>query len=424
MARTHPYSVIDKLSNLVATPFADSDDSLSSLELSPTLGLEDTRSHGMLKHPLGMSDSTDVPETLNRAGKKETEPLLRENPGRFVLFPIEHEKVWKLYKQAEASFWIAEEMDLSTDCIHWKTKLTENERYFIKHILAFFAASDGIVIENLAINFMREVQIPEARCFYGFQIAIENIHSEVYSVLIDTLAESSEEKASLFSAVDNFPAIKRKADWAIRWIGAGEGGGVSFGVRVVAFAAIEGIFFSGSFCSIFWLKKRGLMPGLSFSNELISRDERLHTDMACLVFSMLQDKPSQSLVYEIIREAVTIEKDFVTESLPVRLIGMNHTLMCQYIEFVADVLLLQLGFPKMYGTSNPFGWMELIDLNGKTNFFERRVSEYSLPNMGGKKRKLLAKKSLSASSPHTSSLGNNKARESRMGRHLEFAEDV
>jgi ribonucleotide reductase beta subunit family protein with ferritin-like domain len=366
-------------------------------------------------------------------GKHEEEPLLRENPDRFVLFPINHHAVWQLYKKAEASFWTAEEMDLAVDCIHWKNKMNEKERYFIKHVLAFFAASDGIVIENLALNFMREVQIPEARCFYGFQIAIENIHSEVYSILIDTLAETSEEKTRLFSAVDNFPAIKRKADWAIRWIGGGNEG-VSFGVRVVAFAAVEGIFFSGSFCSIFWLKKRGLMPGLSFSNELISRDERLHTDMACLVFSMLVDKPSQRLVEEIIREAVTIEKEFVTESLPVRLIGMNHALMCQYIEFVADVLLVQLGFPKIYGTSNPFGWMELIDLNGKTNFFERRVSEYSVPNIhtgsGGKKRKTLGKgapRNLSASSPSPRA-PSQQAREDMkfggIGGHLEFDQDV
>jgi ribonucleotide reductase beta subunit family protein with ferritin-like domain len=435
-------------SSILATPAADSDDSSSGFS-SPSLSLEDL-AEGAQQH-LGMSDSSEPtwgklqkPQKAARIDSKE--PLLRENPGRFVLFPIKHDAIWKMYKKAMASFWVAEEMDLSTDCIHWKEKLNANERYFIKHVLAFFAASDGIVIENLAINFMREVQIPEARCFYGFQIAIENIHSEVYSILIDTLAESPQEKTMLFSAVDNFPAIKRKADWAIRWIGAGEDGEASFGVRVVAFAAVEGIFFSGSFCSIFWLKKRGLMPGLSFSNELISRDERLHTDMACLIFSMLVHKPSHELVRKIISEAVVIEKDFVTESLPVRLIGMNHRLMCQYIEFVADVLMVQLGFPKIYGTANPFGWMEMIDLNGKTNFFERRVSDYALPNMNlgkgkknrdgkkngnGKKRKLGGPgtlKTLSASCPsRATSGGGTSAREEegeRVGGHMEFADDV
>jgi ribonucleotide reductase beta subunit family protein with ferritin-like domain len=454
MARVHTYhshepllfkNILDEESTLVTIPSTDPDDSLST-DLS--LSLEDL-ADGVERHT-GISDSTDVPEKFPwnfsmEIRKNEKEPLLRANPGRFVLFPIKHEEVWKLYKKAVASFWVAEEMDLATDCIHWKNKLDEKERYFIKHVLAFFAASDGIVIENLAINFMREVQIPEARCFYGFQIAIENIHSEVYSILIDTLAESAKEKTTLFSAVDNFPAIKRKADWAIRWIGAGGDSKIPFGVRVVAFAAVEGIFFSGSFCSIFWLKKRGLMPGLSFSNELISRDERLHTDMACLIFSMLVDKPSHRLVQEIIREAVTIEKEFVTESLPVRLIGMNHTLMCQYIEFVADVLLVQLGFPKMYKTPNPFGWMELIDLNGKTNFFERRVSDYALPNMNlrngdgkknlrerefegkRKKRKVSPKGSLSASSPFPETPSGKVARgsgETRIGGHLEFDEDV
>jgi ribonucleotide reductase beta subunit family protein with ferritin-like domain len=359
-------------------PMMDSDDT-GSLSLS----FEDMNANDEFpvcgEDSLAASDSNKHENPRRASFFKSHEPILKENPGRFVLFPIKHEKVWKLYKQAEASFWTAEEVNLSVDRIQWKERLTAAERGFIKSVLAFFAASDGIVIENLAINFMKEVQIPEARCFYGFQIAIENIHSEVYSILIDTLAESSSEKTKLFNAVNNFPAIKRKADWALRWIGKGDT--VPFGVRVVAFAAIEGIFFSGSFCSIFWLKKRGVMPGLCFSNELISRDERLHTDMACLMFSMLVDPPSQETVYTIISEAVSIEKEFVTESLPVRLIGMNHNLMKQYIEFVADVLLVQLGFPKMYETKNPFGWMELIDLNGKTNFFERRVSEYARPNI-------------------------------------------
>jgi ribonucleoside-diphosphate reductase beta chain len=299
------------------------------------------------------------------------EPLLQENPDRFVIFPIKHDEVWKMYKQAEASFWTTEEIDLSQDQLDWE-RLNDEERHFVKHVLAFFAASDGIVNENLAINFMKDVQIPEARCFYGFQIAIENIHSETYSLLIDTYIKDPAEKDRLFHAIDTVPCVKRKAEWAIRWTGAQ----ASFPERLIAFAAVEGIFFSGSFCSIFWLKKRGLMPGLSFSNELISRDEGLHTDFACLLFSMLKTKPSVEEVTRIIADAVVIEKEFITEALPVSLIGMNAELMQQYIEFVADRLLVALGCQKIYNALNPFTWMEMISLQGKTNFFEKRVSEY------------------------------------------------
>jgi ribonucleoside-diphosphate reductase beta chain len=299
------------------------------------------------------------------------EPLLQENPDRFVIFPIKHDEVWKMYKQAEASFWTTEEIDLSQDQLDWE-RLNDEERHFVKHVLAFFAASDGIVNENLAINFLKDVQIPEARCFYGFQIAIENIHSETYSLLIDTYIKDPAEKDRLFHAIDTVPCVKRKAEWAIRWTGAQ----ATFPERLIAFAAVEGIFFSGSFCSIFWLKKRGLMPGLSFSNELISRDEGLHTDFACLLFSMLKTKPSVEEVTRIIADAVVIEKEFITDALPVSLIGMNAELMQQYIEFVADRLLVALGCQKIYNATNPFTWMEMISLQGKTNFFEKRVSEY------------------------------------------------
>ena len=298
------------------------------------------------------------------------EPLLKENKGRFVLFPIQHDEIWKMYKKAEASFWTAEEIDLSGDLKDWKI-LNDGERHFISHVLAFFAASDGIVNENLAVNFMREVQTPEARSFYGFQIMIENIHSETYSLLIDTYIKDPQEKTKLFNAIETVPCVKKKADWALKWINSN-----NFVERLVAFAAVEGIFFSGSFCSIFWLKKRGLMPGLSFSNELISRDEGLHCDFACLLYKMIQNKLSRERVYEIIRNAVEIEKEFVRDALPVDLIGMNSKLMCQYIEFVADRLLVALGYPKFYNKINPFDFMELISLQGKTNFFEKRVGEY------------------------------------------------
>ncbi|KAJ1969423.1 Ribonucleotide-diphosphate reductase (RNR), small subunit [Dispira parvispora] len=300
------------------------------------------------------------------------EPLLKANPGRFVLFPIKYHEIWQMYKKAEASFWTAEEVDLSKDMHDWE-RLNDNERHFIKHVLAFFAASDGIVNENLLERFSNEVQIAEARCFYGFQIMIENIHAEMYSLLIDTYIRDVKERDYLFQALDNIPCIRRKADWALRWIGDQR---ASFGERLVAFAAVEGIFFSGSFASIFWLKKRGLMAGLTFSNELISRDEGLHTDFACLLFSHLRNKPSQEVVKAIIVEAVAIEQDFLSDALPVSLIGMNATLMKQYIEFVADRLLVALGCPKHYRSENPFDFMDLISLQGKTNFFEKRVSDY------------------------------------------------
>lgn len=276
-----------------------------------------------------------------------------------------------MYKQAEASFWTTEEIDLGPDLEDWK-KLTSEEQHFIKHVLAFFAASDGIVNENLVVNFMQDVTIPEARCFYGFQIAIENIHAETYSLLIDTYIKDPKEKDYLFNALETVPAVKRKAEWALRWIDQAP----SFAHRLIAFAAVEGIFFSGSFCSIFWLKKRGLMPGLSFSNELISRDEGLHTDFACLLYTMVQYKLSAQEVAGIITDAVSIEQEFVRDALPVSLIGMNAQMMTQYIEFVADRLLVALGQEKHYHAANPFPWMELISLQGKTNFFEKRVSEY------------------------------------------------
>lgn len=299
------------------------------------------------------------------------EPILQENKDRFVLFPIKHDIIWQMYKKAEASFWTAEEIDLAQDLVDWNSKLNEDEKYFIKHVLAFFAASDGIVNENLAINFMNEVQYPEARCFYGYQIMIENIHSETYSLLIDTYIKDPNEKDKLFHAIDTIPCVGKKAEWALKWISNG-----TFQERLVAFAAVEGIFFSGSFCSIFWLKKRGLMPGLSFSNELISRDEGLHCDFACLLYSQLENKLNPEQVAEIIINAVEIEKEFVSDALPVRLIGMNAHLMCQYIEFVADRLLLSLGCAKHFNVTNPFDFMELISLQGKTNFFEKRVAEY------------------------------------------------
>lgn len=301
----------------------------------------------------------------------QDEPLLRENKDRFVLFPIQHREVWAMYKKHMASFWTAEELDLSQDQKDWQT-LSTDEQHFIKMVLAFFAASDGIVLENLAERFLTEVQLPEARCFYGFQMAMENVHSETYSLLIDTYIKDPTEKDRLFRAMETMPSIGEKAQWALRWIKSGE----TFAERLVAFAAVEGIFFSGSFCAIYWLKKRGKMPGLTFSNELISRDEGLHCDFACLLYSMLDTKLEQARVHEIISHAVTIERGFVSKSLPVSLIGMNAELMGQYIEFVADRLVTALGCEKIYGSSNPFDWMEMISLQGKTNFFEKRVGEY------------------------------------------------
>ena len=304
------------------------------------------------------------------------EPLLTEDENRFVMFPIQDESIWKMYKKQVDCFWRAEEIDLSKDLSSWKS-LTDDEQYFIKMIIAFFAASDGIVSENLALRFMGDVQLSEARAFYGFQIAMENIHSETYSLLIETYINNNDEKHKLFNAVQNFPCIRKKADWAIKWI---QDKDASFATRLVAFACVEGIFFSGAFCSIFWLKKRGLMPGLSFSNELISRDEALHCEFAVLLYSKMINKLTKEKIYEIIKEAVEIEKEFICEALPCRLIGMNSELMSQYIEFVADRLLLQLGYDKIYNTNNPFPWMESISLNGKTNFFEKKVADYALAN--------------------------------------------
>lgn len=299
------------------------------------------------------------------------EPILQENGNRFVLFPIQHDDIWEYYKKAEASFWTAEEIDLSQDLKDW-ANLNDGERHFISHVLAFFAASDGIVNENLAEHFVSEVQYTEAKFFYGFQIAMENIHSETYSLLIDTYVKDNGQKDKLFNAIDTMDCVKKKADWALRWIDEG-----SFQERLVAFAAVEGIFFSGSFCSIFWLKKRGLMPGLSFSNELISRDEGLHCDFACHLYTqhVINQLPEQTII-DIIKDAVEIEKEFVTDALPVNLIGMNSDLMCEYIEFVADRLLNELVGKKIYDSSNPFDFMEMISLQGKTNFFEKRVGDY------------------------------------------------
>tara|TARA_B110000459_G_scaffold157167_1_gene172083 strand:+ start:353 stop:1372 length:1020 start_codon:yes stop_codon:yes gene_type:complete len=303
---------------------------------------------------------------------EKTEPILQGNNNRFVLFPIQHDDIWSFYKRAEASFWTAEEIDLSPDLIDWENKLNDDEKHFIKHVLAFFAASDGIVNENLAENFLAEVQYTEAKFFYGFQISMENVHSETYSLLIDSYIKDSDEKKHLFNAIDTLDCVKKKAEWALRWIDKG-----SYAERLIAFAAVEGIFFSGSFCSIFWLKKRGLMPGLAFSNELISRDEGLHCDFACLLYTKhLVNMLPKEQVEAIIKDAVEIEKEFVTDALPVRLIGMNSVLMSQYIEFVADRLLVELGNEKVYNTTNPFDFMEMISIQGKTNFFEKRVGEY------------------------------------------------
>ncbi|XP_057684380.1 ribonucleoside-diphosphate reductase subunit M2 B-like [Corythoichthys intestinalis] len=300
------------------------------------------------------------------------EPLLQENPRRFVIFPIQYPEVWKMYKQAQASFWTVEEVDLSKDLPHWD-RLKPEERHFISHVLAFFAASDGIVNENLVQRFCQEVQVPEVRAFYSFQILIETVHSEMYSMLINTYIRDLKERDFLFNAIQTLPCVRRKADWALQWINDTQ---ASFAERMVAFAAVEGIFFSGSFAAIYWLKKRGLMPGLTYSNELISRDEGLHCNFACLLYSYLVKKPSEDRVKDIITKAVTIEQEFLSEALPVELIGINSSLMKQYIQFVADRLLIDLGLTKVYLSENPFDFMESISLEGKTNFFEKRVGEY------------------------------------------------
>ena len=302
----------------------------------------------------------------------QTEPILQENKDRFVIFPIKHHDIWEWYKKQEACFWTAEEIDLHQDLTDWSTKLNDDERYFIKHILAFFAASDGIVNENLAENFVSEVQFTEAKFFYGFQIMMENIHSETYSLLIDTYVKDEKEKNVLFKAIENFPAIAKKAEWALKWVDS-----PSFAERLIAFAAVEGIFFSGAFCSIFWLKKRGVMPGLTFSNELISRDEGMHCDFAVhLHNNHLVNKVPKERIKDILTNALDIEREFITESLPISLIGMNAKLMTQYLEFVTDRLLVELGCEKVYNATNPFDFMDMISLQGKTNFFEKRVSEY------------------------------------------------
>ncbi|HRH57505.1 MAG TPA: ribonucleotide-diphosphate reductase subunit beta [Chitinophagales bacterium] len=306
-----------------------------------------------------------------------TEKILQESDNRFVLFPIKHDKIWAMYKTALRSFWVTEEVDLSQDVIDWEKKLTDNERHFVKHVLGFFAASDGIVNENLVVNFMQDVTIPEVRCFYGFQVAIENVHAEMYSLLIDTFIKDTAEKDKMFNAMETLDCVKMKATWALKWIDSAP----SFAHRLVAFAAVEGIFFSGSFCSIFWLTDRGLMKGLGKSNEFISRDEGMHCDFACLLYSMLENKLSKEEIYQIICDAVECEKIFVKDSLPVSLIGMNDKLMCEYIEFCADRLIVALGYPKVYNAQNPFPFMEKISTQGKTNFFEERPTEYGKAGM-------------------------------------------
>jgi len=308
--------------------------------------------------------------------KTNIEPLLARDDNRFVMFPIKHEDIWNMYQKQVDCFWRPEEIDLSTDLTHWNA-LNKDEQFFISMILAFFAASDGIVLENLAQRFMTDVQVSEARAFYGFQIAMENIHSHTYSNLIETYIKDKGEKHKLFNAIANYPCIKKKSDWAQKWIHDNRS---SFATRLVAFACVEGIFFSGAFCSIFWLKKRGLMPGLTFSNELISRDEALHCEFAVLLYNKLLKKMDKSRIHEIIKEAVEIETEFICHALPCKLIGMNSELMTQYIKFVADRLCVQLGYKKIYNVVNPFDFMELISLDSKCNFFEKRVSEYALAN--------------------------------------------
>ncbi len=309
-------------------------------------------------------------------GHFEVEQLLRPNEQRFTIYPINHKEIWEYYKKAQASFWTAEEIDLFFDKEHWQT-LKDEEQHFIKYVLAFFAASDGIVNENLCLNFMREIQIPEIRCFYGFQIMMENIHSEVYSLMIETLIPNYEEKNKLFRAIELIPCVRDKSKWALDWINKG-----SFAERLLAFIAVEGIFFSGSFCALFWLKKRGLMPGLTFSNELISRDEAMHCEFGCLLYGMLENKPEEYIVQSIFKSAVEVEKKFILEALPVSLIGMNNQDMGQYIEYVADYWMEALGYGPIYQAQNPFDFMELISLQGKTNFFEKRVGDYRKSSVG------------------------------------------
>ncbi len=350
-----------------------------SIPVTATIPTVPTRKRARSFDSGAVRGSLSLEPVLPLAKRREREePLLKENPHRFVLFPIQHQDVWDLYKKAEASFWTAEEVDLSKDTKDWQG-LTDKERHFISHVLAFFAASDGIVNENLAMNFSNQVQWPEARCFYGFQIMMENVHSESYSLLIDTYIKDPAEKERLFKAIETVPCVKKKADWAITWMQSEE---ADFASRLMAFACVEGIFFSGSFCAIFWLKERGVMQGLTTSNEFISRDEGMHTDFACLLYSKLVHKLSKTKAHKMIREAVRIEKEFITDALPCALIGMNAKLMGHYIEFVADRLLVQLGYPKIWNVTCPFPFMERIALEGKTNFFEKRVAEYSKAGVG------------------------------------------
>ncbi|GMH45967.1 hypothetical protein BSKO_13931 [Bryopsis sp. KO-2023] len=352
-------------------------DSIESGDLSNSTSSEDLpRLNGSWQK----SEMSKSFETRQRHSRwlDEGEPLLSETEGRFSMFPIQYPSIWEMYKKAVASFWTVEEVDLSQDMRDW-IGLSVDERKFITTVLAFFAASDGIVLENLAVRFLQDVQVPEARAFYGFQIAIENIHSEMYSLLLDHYIKDRDEKDAMFRAIETIPCVKKKADWALRWIH--EDSGRSFAERLVAFACVEGIHFSGSFCAIFWLKKRCLMPGLTFSNELIARDEGLHTDFACLLYGLLKKKLEKEEVYSIVDEAVRLECEFCSDALSVALVGMNATLMAQYIEFVADRLLISLGCEKKYNVANPFDWMEMISLQGKANFFEKRVSEYQRPGV-------------------------------------------
>lgn len=326
-------------------------------------------------YPPFLKRNTRVPNTRRMAAclEPDVEPLFEKSNSRFVLFPIKYDDIWTMYKKAESNFWTTEEIDLSKDIADWRNRLNDNEKFFISHVLAFFAASDGIVNENLAERFIRDVQIPEARCFYGFQIAMENIHSEMYSLLIDTFIGDPIEKEHLFNAIETIPSIKKKSEWALKWIDNKDAG---YAERLVAFACVEGIFFSGSFASIFWLKSKGKMPGLGHSNELISRDEGLHTDFACLMYSHLKHKLTELTIHQIVGEAVDIEIDFINDALSVDLIGINSQTMATYIRFVADRLLTELGVSKLYNAENPFDFMENISLEGKSNFFEKRVSEY------------------------------------------------
>jgi len=366
---------------MASATFCDFPDDFGDFETQLNQVVDETQLKKVVDVNPDIVKRPSLPSKKQRHPDDMLEPLLQENENRFVMFPLQDKEIWDMYKKHVASFWTAEEMDLSQDVKDWK-KLNSNERHFLKHILAFFAASDGIVLENLLENFGLEVQLPEARCFYAFQAAMENIHSETYSLLIDTFVKDDVEKTQLFRAMHNFPCVAKKAKWAMTWM---QEGSIPFAQRLVAFAAVEGIFFSGSFCALFWLKKRGIMPGLTFSNELISRDEGLHTDFACMLYHKLRKPLSQEAVRNIIKSAVECEKAFILEALPVSLIGMNNLRMAEYIEFVADRLVSVLGCPKIYRTANPFEWMEMISLQGKTNFFEKRVGEYAKANMTGSK---------------------------------------